>query len=68
MPGDAILADENGVLVLKPDAITEAARGAIAMQAAEGPRLAEIAKGARLPELNGTNARLAEIMAAQARK
>jgi regulator of RNase E activity RraA len=65
MPGDAILADENGVLVLKPDMIADAAPRAIAMQAAEGPRLAEVAKGARLPELNGTNARLAEILAAQ---
>jgi regulator of RNase E activity RraA len=65
-PGDAVLADENGVLVLKPDQIKDAAERAIAMQAAEGPRLAEVAKGARLPELNGTNAKLMEIMAAQA--
>lgn len=64
-PGDAILADENGVLVLPPGMIATAAPRAIAMQAAEGPRLAEVAKGARLPELNGTNARLREIMAAQ---
>ena len=64
-PGDAILADENGVLVLKPEQIASAAPRAIEMQAAEGPRLAEVAKGARLSELNGTNARLAEILAAQ---
>ena len=67
MPGDAILADENGVLVLKPDQIADAAPRAIEMQAAEGPRLKEVAAGARLPELNGTNARLAEILAAQAK-
>ncbi len=65
-PGDAILADENGVLILKPGQIRDAAPRAIAMQASEGPRLAEVAKGARLPELNGTNARLREIMAEQA--
>jgi hypothetical protein len=35
------------------------------MQQAEGPRLAEVAKGAKLPELNGTNARLREILAEQ---
>jgi regulator of RNase E activity RraA len=64
-PGDAILADENGVLVLKPEQIADAAPRAIKMQQAEGPRLAEVAKGARLPELNGTNARIREIMAAQ---
>ncbi|HEY0420428.1 MAG TPA: RraA family protein [Acetobacteraceae bacterium] len=65
MPGDAILADENGVLVLKPDQIADAAPRAIQMQADEKPRLDEVAKGARLPDLNGTNARLREIMAAQ---
>ena len=46
---------------------THPASRAIKMQADEGPRLAEVAKGARLPELNGTNARLAEILAAQAK-
>jgi hypothetical protein len=35
------------------------------MQAAEGPRLKEVAKGARLPDLNGTNAKLREIMKTQ---
>jgi regulator of RNase E activity RraA len=64
-PGDAVLADENGVLVLKPHQIKEAAERAIAMQKAEGPRLAEVAKGHRLPDLNGTNARIREIMATQ---
>ena len=64
-PGDAILADENGVLVLKPSQIADAAPRAVAMQQAEGPRLAEVARGARLPELNGTNARLREILAEQ---
>jgi regulator of RNase E activity RraA len=67
MPGDAILADENGILVLKPEQIADAAPRAIEMQAAEGPRLKEVAAGARLPELNGTNKRLAEILAEQAK-
>jgi regulator of RNase E activity RraA len=66
-PGDAILADENGILVLHPSAIADAAQRAIRMQADEGPRLAEVAKGAKLPDLNGTNARLREILAAQKR-
>jgi regulator of RNase E activity RraA len=65
-PGDAILADENGILVLKPDQIAAAAPRAIAMQQAEPPRLAEVTKGAKLPDLNGTNARLREVLAAQA--
>jgi regulator of RNase E activity RraA len=68
-PGDAVLADENGILVLPPDAaaIRAAAERAITMQKNEGPRLAEVAKGKRLPELNGTNAKLKEILAAQAK-
>ena len=65
-PGDAILGDENGVLVLPPAAAGEAAQRAIRMQAEAEPRLAEIAKGAKLPDLNGTNERLRAIMAAQA--
>jgi 4-hydroxy-4-methyl-2-oxoglutarate aldolase len=67
-PGDAILADENGVLVLPPDRafIRATAERAIAMQADEAPRLAEVAKGAKLPEINGTNARIREILAKQA--
>jgi len=64
-PGDVILADENGVLVLKPTDAAAAARRAIKMQADEAPRLAQLASGGKLPELNGTNARLREILAAQ---
>ena len=67
MPGDAILADENGVLVLKPEQIADAAPRAMKMQADEGPRLKEVAAGARLPELNGTNKLVADILAAQAK-
>jgi regulator of RNase E activity RraA len=63
-PGDAILADENGVLVLKAHEITAAAERAIAMQDAEKKTLARISAGERMPDINGTNARLREIMAA----
>jgi regulator of RNase E activity RraA len=65
-PGDAILADENGVLVLKPHEITAAASRAVGMQEAEKRTLPRIAAGEKLPEINGTNARIAEIMAKQA--
>lgn len=61
-PGDAILADENGVLVLKPHEITDAATRAIGMQQQEKVSLARVAKGEKLPDINGTNARIAEIM------
>jgi 4-hydroxy-4-methyl-2-oxoglutarate aldolase len=61
-PGDAILADENGVLVLKPHEITDAATRAVGMQQQEKVSLARVAKGEKLPDINGTNARIAEIM------
>lgn len=64
-PGDAILADENGVLVMKPHEITEAANRAIGMQQAEKKTLARITAGEKMPDINGTNARVAEILAAQ---
>ena len=67
MPGDAVLADENGILFLKPDMIAATAKRGIEMQAAEGPRLERVAKGERLPEINGTNAKIREIVAAQGR-
>jgi 4-hydroxy-4-methyl-2-oxoglutarate aldolase len=63
--GDAILADENGVLVMPPADIKAAAERAIAMQQAEKLTLARVAKGERLPDINGTNARIAEILAGQ---
>lgn len=66
-PGDAVLADENGVLVMKAHEITEAAERAIGMQEAEKKTLARVAAGERMPDINGTNARIAEILAAQRR-
>jgi 4-hydroxy-4-methyl-2-oxoglutarate aldolase len=64
-PGDAVLADENGVLVLKAHEITAASERAIAMQHAEKETLARVSAGERMPDINGTNARVAEIIAAQ---
>jgi regulator of RNase E activity RraA len=62
-PGDAILADENGVLVLKPGDIAEAAARAVAMQDKEkNETFKRVAAGEKLPDINGTNARIAEIM------
>ena len=63
-PGDAILADENGVLVLKPHEIADAASRAVGMQTAEKEMLKRVATGEKLPDINGTNARIAEIVRA----
>ncbi|MSO77226.1 MAG: RraA family protein [Alphaproteobacteria bacterium] len=67
-PGDAILADENGVLVLKVPEAAAAAKRAIEMQAEEAAMLKRVAAGERMAEINGTNRRVAEILAAQAAK
>jgi regulator of RNase E activity RraA len=63
-PGDAILADEIGVLVMKPHEIAEPASRAVGMQTAEKEALQRVANGERLPDINGTNARTAEIVRA----
>jgi regulator of RNase E activity RraA len=62
-PGDAILADENGVLVIEASEIRPAAERAIQMQEAEKVNLARVAKGEKLPDLNGTSERIRAIMA-----
>jgi 4-hydroxy-4-methyl-2-oxoglutarate aldolase len=67
-PGDAVLADENGVLVLKPSQIRAAAERAIGMQRDEKIRYPRVTAGEKLPDINGTNARIREIMAQQEAK
>jgi 4-hydroxy-4-methyl-2-oxoglutarate aldolase len=62
-PGDAVLADENGVLVMKPHEVAAAAERAIAMQEAEKSTLARLDRGERMPDINDTNRRIAELLA-----
>ncbi|GGE31879.1 4-hydroxy-4-methyl-2-oxoglutarate aldolase [Agaricicola taiwanensis] len=61
-PGDAVLADENGVLVLPASEIEPAANRAIAMQLAEKKTLARVAAGEKIADINGTNQRIREVM------
>lgn len=65
-PGDVVFADENGVLVMPPADIEASAERAISMQEAEKVVLARVARGERFPDINGTNAKMREILAAQA--
>jgi len=51
--GDAVLADESGVLFLKPWQIEEVADRALAMQRSEVELLARLEKGEKLPEISG---------------
>lgn len=55
-PGDAILADENGVLVLPPGEVAATAVRAIELQAKEEEVLARVAAGECLPDISGATA------------
>lgn len=57
-PGDAILADENGVLVLDPADIEAAANQAICMQEAEKSLFARLDRGEKLPDISGATQRV----------
>ncbi len=63
--GDAILADENGVLVLSPDEIESRANEAIRMQEDEKSLFARLDKGEKLPDISGATRRvLARLVSA----
>jgi len=62
-PGDAILADENGVLVLAPAEIEAAANRAIGLQTAEKTTLKRLDAGEKLPDITGASAMIREKMA-----
>jgi regulator of RNase E activity RraA len=62
-PGDAVLADENGVLVLAPDAIEAAANRAIALQTAEKTTLERLDAGEKLPDITGASQPIRDKMA-----
>ena len=61
-PGDAVLADESGVLVLRPDEINTVADRALAMQEREIELLRKIDAGQSLPELSGASAKIERAM------
>ncbi|MGU3494959.1 RraA family protein [Xanthobacteraceae bacterium A53D] len=55
-PGDAVLCDESGVIVLKPDQAPAIAKRAIEMQDAEIKLLARLRAGEKLPDISGARA------------
>ena len=55
-PGDAVLADENGVLVLPREHIRDAAEQAIAFQEQEKLTLARLRAGEKFPDIVGSRA------------
>lgn len=60
-PGDAILADESGVLVMASSEVTTLATHAIEVQQKEEELLAKIAEGACLPDLTGSSQLIKKI-------
>ncbi|MEO1874865.1 MAG: RraA family protein, partial [Cobetia sp.] len=62
-PGDAILADESGVIVMAPEEVSAIASHAIEVQEAEEVLLAKIADGACLPDLTGSSKLIEEVNA-----
>lgn len=57
-PGDAVLADESGVVVLRPDEAEAIARRALDMQARELTLLERLRSGEKLPDITGASAKI----------
>jgi 4-hydroxy-4-methyl-2-oxoglutarate aldolase len=64
MPGDAILADDSGVLVLPVSEAEAVARAALARQERGKGNEQKIANGAKLGDLSGASAKVAAALAA----
>jgi regulator of RNase E activity RraA len=62
-PGDAILADESGVLVLKPEQVRAAADRAIGMQTREVETMKRIHSGEKLGAISGATRMVEEALA-----
>lgn len=61
-PGDAILADENGILVIPPADIEVAARRALKMMSDEKATLKRLDQGEKYPDVMGTTALIQAAM------
>jgi regulator of RNase E activity RraA len=64
-PGDAILADENGVLVLPPSLVDYAADRALELQEREVTTLERIKNGEKLGDISGSSAMIEAAMKEQ---
>lgn len=67
MPGDAILADDSGVLVLPPGEAEAVARAALARQERGEGNQKKVAVGAKLGELSGASAKVLAALEAAAK-
>ena len=62
-PGDAVFADENGVLILDPADIEWAANRAIALQQEEKTTLARIDAGEKIADIVGSTVLIERALA-----
>ncbi|WP_366655934.1 RraA family protein [Fodinicurvata sp. EGI_FJ10296] len=62
-PGDAVLADENGIIVLNPDTVDAVADRAIGMQEREITLLQRIDAGEHLPDISGATEKVENALA-----
>lgn len=67
LPGDAVLADENGVLILRPQDLRAAAQRAIDYQMQEQTTLARLRGGEKFPDVVGSRAIIDRAIAAARR-
>ena len=61
-PGDAVLADENGILVIPPADIEASVRRALELVRDEKRTLERLARGEKYPDIVGTTALIAEAL------
>ncbi|MFX0195007.1 MAG: hypothetical protein ACFFCW_02700 [Candidatus Hodarchaeota archaeon] len=61
-PGDLIVADVNGIVVLRPDEAKKVAEKAMAMQEREKPQIEKLKQGQSLPDITGANLIIAKKM------
>jgi regulator of RNase E activity RraA len=64
-PGDVIIADECGIVVLEPAEAEAAADRAIGMQNAEAASRKRLDSGEKLPDISGATKILQEALAKQ---
>ncbi|MBI1777630.1 MAG: RraA family protein [Proteobacteria bacterium] len=63
--GDAVLADESGIVILKPHQIEAAIEEGLRRQAREPETVAKLRAGTKLPEISGATAKIKAAMAKQ---
>jgi 4-hydroxy-4-methyl-2-oxoglutarate aldolase len=64
MPGDGIICDDNGVVVLKPEQIETVCNQAIAMQNNEVSVLERLKAGERLADISGATRMVEDVLKA----